>query len=95
MGLIDESPDRWDKFREKITALNKELQKHDAEVKVFFFARHGQGWRKFRTWSPLVGIGEEAHEMLFQTTLQRLNTEQNVGMRACPLFYSVLERTIA
>lgn len=47
MGLIDTSTDRWDKFRKKITMLNQELRRHDAEVKVFFFARHGEGWREF------------------------------------------------
>jgi len=44
MGLLDESLERWDKFRERIASLNEELREHDAEVKVIFFARHGQGW---------------------------------------------------
>lgn len=46
MGLLDDTPERWDRFRERIAVLNEELKGENAEVKVFFFARHGQGWRK-------------------------------------------------
>lgn len=52
MGLIDKSKDRWTNFRHKIAAMNQELRKHGAEVKVFFLARHGQGWREFHFGSP-------------------------------------------
>lgn len=44
MGLLDDSPERWEFFRTKITQLNQQLKKENAEAKVFFFARHGQGW---------------------------------------------------
>jgi len=47
MGLLDDSPERWDNFRRRIIQLNEQLKKENAEAKVFFFARHGQGWRTF------------------------------------------------
>lgn len=55
MGLLDDSPERWAKFRAKMAEMNEELSSKNAEVKVFFFARHGQGWHnvaeaKYGTW---------------------------------------------
>jgi len=47
MGLLDDSPERWDNFRTRIIQLNDQLRKENAKAKVFFFARHGQGWRTF------------------------------------------------
>ncbi|KAJ3566660.1 hypothetical protein NP233_g6866 [Leucocoprinus birnbaumii] len=44
MGLIDDSPERWANFKRRVQTLNSELRKEKAEAKVFFFARHGQGW---------------------------------------------------
>jgi hypothetical protein len=46
MGLLDDTPERWDNFRAKIKTLNEQLKKENAQAKVFFFSRHGQGWRK-------------------------------------------------
>ncbi|KAF9448758.1 phosphoglycerate mutase-like protein [Macrolepiota fuliginosa MF-IS2] len=44
MGLVDATPQRWDNLREKITALKEQSEGENADIKVFFFARHGQGW---------------------------------------------------
>ncbi|KAG6808658.1 hypothetical protein H0H92_003359 [Tricholoma furcatifolium] len=71
-GLIDQSPDRWKKFRAEIARLN-EIREVPPDVgvsyKVFFFGRHGQGYHnvgeaKYGTkdwddhWSKLNGDGE-------------------------------------
>jgi len=53
MGLLDDSPERWEFFRMKITQLNQQLKEENAEAKVFFFARHGQGWRML---SPYISL---------------------------------------
>ncbi|GAA5957460.1 hypothetical protein JCM3765_001150 [Sporobolomyces pararoseus] len=42
-GLIDTSKERWSRFQTEIDRLNEESDKHTA-YKVFFVARHGQGW---------------------------------------------------
>ncbi|GAA6050485.1 hypothetical protein JCM3770_002619 [Rhodotorula araucariae] len=42
-GLIDDSPSRWEKFRAQIKSLNERDDAHTA-YKVFFLARHGQGF---------------------------------------------------
>ncbi|XP_006456414.1 hypothetical protein AGABI2DRAFT_78087, partial [Agaricus bisporus var. bisporus H97] len=44
LGLLDDSSDRWRNFRKRITELDEEARKENGSVKVFFFARHGQGW---------------------------------------------------
>ncbi|GAA5877258.1 hypothetical protein JCM16303_006217 [Sporobolomyces ruberrimus] len=42
-GLVDTSRERWSRFQTKIDQLNEESDKHTS-YKVFFVARHGQGW---------------------------------------------------
>ncbi|GAA5895129.1 hypothetical protein JCM5296_000888 [Sporobolomyces johnsonii] len=67
-GLIDKSPRRWSRFRDKVDRLNADSNEH-AAYKVFFLARHGQGWHnvaetKYGTkawdeyWSMQYGDGE-------------------------------------
>ncbi|GAA5832137.1 hypothetical protein JCM11251_004253 [Rhodosporidiobolus azoricus] len=67
-GLIDQSSSRWARFKSKIQALNEDGGDGTA-VKVFFLARHGQGYHnvaeaKYGTpawnshWSKLNGDGE-------------------------------------
>ncbi|CEQ38919.1 SPOSA6832_00375 [Sporobolomyces salmonicolor] len=42
-GIIDKSPTRWNRFQDKVDRLNADSHEH-AAYKVFFLARHGQGW---------------------------------------------------
>ena len=42
-GLRDTSKERWSRFQTEIDRLNEESDGHTA-YKVFFVARHGQGW---------------------------------------------------
>ncbi|GAA5887614.1 hypothetical protein JCM6882_001471 [Rhodosporidiobolus microsporus] len=67
-GLIDKSPSHWSRFQDSIERLNAESGSTSA-VKVFFLARHGQGYHnaaetKYGTpawdsyWSKLNGDGE-------------------------------------
>ncbi|RPD62745.1 phosphoglycerate mutase-like protein, partial [Lentinus tigrinus ALCF2SS1-7] len=67
-GLLDDSPDRWEKFKARIDALNAAASP-GSQYKVFFFSRHGQGFHnvaeaKYGTevwddhWSKLNGDGE-------------------------------------
>jgi hypothetical protein len=42
-GLVDSSKERWSRFQTEVDKLNEESDKHTA-YKVFFVARHGQGW---------------------------------------------------
>ncbi|GAA5923036.1 putative phosphomutase [Sporobolomyces koalae] len=42
-GLVDSSHERWSRFQAAIDQLNERSDKHTA-YKVFFLARHGQGW---------------------------------------------------
>ncbi|GAA5826790.1 hypothetical protein JCM5353_003237 [Sporobolomyces roseus] len=42
-GLRDNSKERWSRFQTEIDRLNQESDSHTA-YKVFFVARHGQGW---------------------------------------------------
>ncbi|KAI0726443.1 phosphoglycerate mutase-like protein [Fomitopsis betulina] len=42
-GLLDETDDRWSRFRSKIAKLN-ETAPSGVSYKVFFLGRHGQGW---------------------------------------------------
>ncbi|BGP36724.1 putative phosphoglycerate mutase pmu1 [Rhodotorula kratochvilovae] len=50
-GLLDRSTSRWRSFRRAIQRLNDEADKHTA-YKVFFLARHGEGWHN---------VGERVH----------------------------------
>ncbi|KAF8064321.1 histidine phosphatase superfamily [Lyophyllum atratum] len=67
-GLLDDSSDRWNKFFAKLEKLNRDGDRRTS-YKVFFFARHGQGFHnvaeaKYGTqawddyWSKLNGDGE-------------------------------------
>ncbi|GAA6061935.1 hypothetical protein JCM10212_001503 [Sporobolomyces blumeae] len=42
-GLVDQSKYRWSRFQVEIDRLNAEADRHTA-YKVFYVARHGQGW---------------------------------------------------
>ena len=42
-GLRDTSKEKWSRFQTEIDRLNEESDSHTA-YKVFFVARHGQGW---------------------------------------------------
>ncbi|KAL4076312.1 hypothetical protein J3A83DRAFT_4186958 [Scleroderma citrinum] len=42
-GLIDDSPERWTKFRASIQQLNADAPSN-VQYKVFFLGRHGQGY---------------------------------------------------
>ncbi|KAF7973523.1 hypothetical protein HWV62_14946 [Athelia sp. TMB] len=67
-GLLDDSPDRWHAFKEKIFRLNVDAT-NGTVYKVFFLGRHGQGFHnvaeeKYGTkrwneyWAALDGDGE-------------------------------------
>ncbi|KAG6335893.1 hypothetical protein ID866_3202 [Astraeus odoratus] len=64
-GLIDDSPERWIKFKASIKQLNANAPSN-IQYKVFFLGRHGQGYRLFIVvfriwtsyWSRLNGDGE-------------------------------------
>ena len=45
-GLLDESDTRWETFKKAIETLNAGASA-DASFKVFFLARHGQGYRAY------------------------------------------------
>ncbi|KIM58756.1 hypothetical protein SCLCIDRAFT_16671 [Scleroderma citrinum Foug A] len=42
-GLIDDSPDRWTKFKDSIQQLNEDATT-TVQYKVFFLGRHGEGY---------------------------------------------------
>ncbi|GAA6010130.1 hypothetical protein JCM11491_005353 [Sporobolomyces phaffii] len=42
-GLVDTGKERWSRFQTEIDGLNERADEHTA-YKVFFVARHGQGW---------------------------------------------------
>ncbi|GAA5899462.1 uncharacterized protein JCM6883_005228 [Sporobolomyces salmoneus] len=42
-GLIDTSKERWSRFQTEVDRLNEESDEHTS-YKVFWVARHGQGW---------------------------------------------------
>lgn len=53
--MLDDSLERWERFRERIGEIKEELKNENGDVKVFFFGRHGQGWREYLfSSSPLV-----------------------------------------
>ncbi|KZP29798.1 phosphoglycerate mutase-like protein [Athelia psychrophila] len=67
-GLLDDSPDRWSTFKQKISQLNANAN-DGAVYKVFYLGRHGQGfhnvaearygtklWNEY--WAALNGDGE-------------------------------------
>ncbi|GLB44500.1 putative phosphoglycerate mutase family protein [Lyophyllum shimeji] len=67
-GLLDDTPDRWTKFFDRLELLNEDADA-DTSYKVFFLGRHGQGYHnvaeaKYGTqawddyWSKLNGDGE-------------------------------------
>jgi len=67
-GLLDDSPDRWTKFKSEISTLNLEAPSGTL-YKVFFLGRHGEGYHnvaeaKYGTkawdeyWAKLDGDGE-------------------------------------
>ncbi|RDX52856.1 phosphoglycerate mutase-like protein [Lentinus brumalis] len=67
-GLLDDSADRWDRFKARIKELNAAAAP-GTQYKVYFFARHGQGFHnvgeaKYGTkawdeyWSKLDSDGE-------------------------------------
>lgn len=77
MGLLDDSPERWNNFRTRIIQLNDQLRKENAEAKVFFFARHGQGWR---TFVPYIIVTFSSSCSSSQIMSQKPNMEHNIGM---------------
>lgn len=42
-GLVDDSPERWHRFKGRIDSLNSNAP-HGTSYKVFFLGRHGQGY---------------------------------------------------
>ncbi|CDO68251.1 hypothetical protein BN946_scf184842.g14 [Trametes cinnabarina] len=67
-GLLDDSPQRWQKFKQRIDELNATAPEN-TQYKVFFFVRHGQGYHnvaeaKYGTedwdehWSKLTDDGK-------------------------------------
>ncbi|KIK29101.1 hypothetical protein PISMIDRAFT_517630 [Pisolithus microcarpus 441] len=67
-GLIDDSPERWNKLMASIQQLNADAPSH-VQYKLFFLGRHGEGyhnfaWEKYGAkawddyWSKLNGDGE-------------------------------------
>lgn len=81
MGLLDDSPERWEHFRTRIIQLNEQLIKENAEAKVVFFARHGQGWRTF------VLIYHHISSSSSKITSQKPNMEHTIGMSGCFVFF--------
>ncbi|GBE83130.1 histidine phosphatase superfamily [Sparassis latifolia] len=68
LGLLDDSPDHWDKFKTRVAELNRTAPA-GTTYKVLFLGRHGQGFhnvgeQKYGTkawddyWSKLNGDGE-------------------------------------
>jgi len=66
-GLLDSSPEHWQKFEFKVKALDSDCEPKDS-IKVFFLGRHGEGFHnvaeaKYGTpawndyWSKLDGDG--------------------------------------
>ncbi|KAJ9128176.1 hypothetical protein QFC24_000468 [Naganishia onofrii] len=45
-GLLDETPDRWNKFKASVEKLQREAPEN-VKYKVMFCGRHGQGWHNF------------------------------------------------
>ncbi|KAJ9110182.1 hypothetical protein QFC20_003034 [Naganishia adeliensis] len=45
-GLLDETPDRWTKFKAAVEKLQREAP-DNVKYKVLFSGRHGQGWHNF------------------------------------------------
>ncbi|GHJ85537.1 hypothetical protein NliqN6_1939 [Naganishia liquefaciens] len=45
-GLLDETPERWTKFKEAVAKLQKEAPQN-VKYKVLFCGRHGQGWHNY------------------------------------------------
>ena len=50
-GLLDSSPGHWEKFQLDIKALQSKDGPNDS-IKVFFLARHGEGVRRSRSFTP-------------------------------------------
>ena len=50
LGLLDESPQRWETFKAHIAELNTAATP-GTQYKVFFFSRHGEGVREFHQGS--------------------------------------------
>ena len=50
-GLLDSSSGHWKAFETKIKALDLEGGSEDS-IKVFFLARHGEGFRGSRSFTP-------------------------------------------
>lgn len=50
-GLVDTSEERWSRFQTEIDKLNEGSDKHTS-YKVFFVARHGQGWHNVSSVPP-------------------------------------------
>lgn len=87
MGLLDDSPERWDNFRRRIIQLNEQLKKENAEAKVFFFARHGQGWRTF----VLIYCSISSSCSASQIMSQKPNMGHSIGMSGYFVFFSIHE----
>lgn len=52
--MLDDSLERWERFRERIGEIKEEVKNENGDVKVFFFGRHGQGWREYLYFLLLV-----------------------------------------
>jgi len=87
MGLLDDSPERWDNFRARIIQLNEQLKKENAEAKVFFFARHGQGWRTFVLVYRYISSSCSSSQIMSQ----KPNMEHNIGMSEYFVFFPFMK----
>ncbi|GAA5994981.1 putative phosphomutase [Rhodotorula paludigena] len=75
-GLIDRTPRRWSSFRERVAQLNAQADEHTV-YKVFYLARHGEGWHN---------VGEREHGTeAWNSYWSMLNGDGNITWGPDPL----------
>jgi hypothetical protein len=62
-GLLDTSDNRWQTFKSKIEKLNLDADEKTT-YKVFYFARHGEGYRQFDFFSHFHAVFFSENPML-------------------------------
>ncbi|KZS97486.1 phosphoglycerate mutase-like protein [Sistotremastrum niveocremeum HHB9708] len=85
-GLLDESPDRWTRLREKLERLNEECGAGQ-EVKLIWLARHGEGYHNLAEKKYGPGI--------WNTQTARENGDDEITWGPDPLLTSLGEQQAA
>jgi hypothetical protein len=82
-GLKDDSPNRWDDFMLKVSQLNSEAES-GIKYKVFFFLRHGEGYRVYFTLWLCCGIINSLNDIALLDNIDKVKYGDKILKSYCP-----------